>query len=84
MADMLGYIGLSAIILCWVPQTIETLKAGRCGINKWFLILSLVGNVSLSLYALQRNDVIFFALNSLASVGSLVNGYYKFFPRHTP
>jgi lipid-A-disaccharide synthase-like uncharacterized protein len=81
MGDLLGYVGLSAIILCWVPQTIETIKAGRCGVNKGFLVLSLIGNISLTLYALQTNDRIFFALNSLASIGSFVNSYYKFFPR---
>ncbi len=81
MADLTGYIGLGAIVLCWVPQTIETIKSGRCGVNRGFLVLSLVGNVCLTLYALERRDNIFLALNALASVGSFINTYFKFFPR---
>lgn len=77
----IGYIGVAALVLSWIPQSIETIKLGRCPVNTTFLILLSLGNMSLALYALSLGDPIFSVLNVLTSCGSVLNLYYKFFPR---
>ncbi|HTY00572.1 MAG TPA: lipid-A-disaccharide synthase N-terminal domain-containing protein [Bacteroidota bacterium] len=79
--SLFGYLGLSFVVICWLPQTIETLRAGRCGANTLFLILSAIGSICLVVYAVGRNDLVFSLLNSLTAIGALVNLYYKFRPR---
>ena len=79
----IGYLGVVTLVLSWVPQSIETIKLGRCPVNMTFLVLLTIGNVSLALYAISLGDHIFSVLNILTSVGSLINLYYKFFPRTT-
>jgi lipid-A-disaccharide synthase-like uncharacterized protein len=78
----IGYIGLAAIVTCWIPQSLETIKLGRCPVNLWFLVLSIVGSASLAIYAISIGDAIFGTLNSLTTVGALLNVYYKLFPRN--
>jgi lipid-A-disaccharide synthase-like uncharacterized protein len=79
--QVIGYIGLAAIVICWIPQSLETIKLGRCPVNLWFLVLSVIGSASLAIYALGIGDPIFGVLNSLTTVGALLNTYYKLFPR---
>lgn len=78
---IIGYIGLVAIIVCWIPQSIETIKLGRCPVNLWFLILSVIGSASLAVYAINIGDAIFGTLNSVTTFGAFLNLYYKLFPR---
>ncbi len=81
LIDIIGYIGLAGVVICWIPQSIETVRAGRCPINLIFLMLMVVGSVCLTIYAIAKNDIVFSVLNSLTTVGALINLYYKFFPR---
>lgn len=76
-----GYVGLVALVLCWIPQSVETIRLGRCPVNRSFLILSALGGFSLSIYAFSLGDPVFSILNVLTTVGAFVNLYYKFFPR---
>ncbi|MEX1274579.1 MAG: lipid-A-disaccharide synthase N-terminal domain-containing protein [Bacteroidota bacterium] len=77
----LGYVGLTALALCWIPQSIETIKLGRCNVNFTFLILSAVGSSTLAFYAFSINDTVFTLLNTLTTTGALINIYYKVYPR---
>ncbi len=79
--EWLGYIGLSALALCWIPQSVETIKLGRCNVNFTFLILSAIGSTSLAFYAFSINDTVFTILNALTTTGAMINIYYKVFPR---
>jgi len=79
MKEALGLIGLIAIVICWVPQTYESIKRGYTNMNLYFLLIYFIGSLSLTIYAL--GNFVFFTLNFLASVGSLINLYFKFFPR---
>ena len=76
-----AYVGLAAFSVAWIPQSIETVKAGRCEINGPFLLLSMTGSLALMLYALMRGDPIFSTVNGLTTLGALVNIYYRRFPR---
>ncbi len=77
----IGYVGLVALVLCWIPQSIETIRLGRCPVNFAFLVLSAIGSLSLALYALSLGDPIFSVLNIITTGGAALNIYYKLFPR---
>ncbi len=75
-----GWIGMACIVLCWIPQTIETLRKRRCTVNRGFLVLTTIGACSLTIHALFLQDVPFIILNSVATVGSGLNLFYSFYP----
>lgn len=77
----IGYVGLVALVLCWIPQSIETIRLGRCPVNRTFLLLSAAGSLSLAIYALSLGDPVFSILNILTTAGAILNIYYKLFPR---
>jgi lipid-A-disaccharide synthase-like uncharacterized protein len=76
-----GYLGVAALVLCWIPQSIETVRAGRCNVNLSFLILSAIGSICLALYALSLGDPVFSILNVITTSGAALNIYYRLFPR---
>ena len=77
----IGYLGLTALTLCWIPQSIETIRRGRCLVNLTFLILSFAGSFTLVLYAWSLGDPVFTILNLLTTLGAALNIFYKIFPR---
>lgn len=82
--QFVGYVGLVAFGLAWLPQSWETVRAGECGLNAAFLGLSALGSVALTAYAALRGDAVFGALNAMTSLGALVNIWYRVFPRRAP
>ena len=74
-------VGVAAFAVAWIPQSIETVKAGRCEVNPLFLLLSMTGSLALMLYALLKGDAVFSTVNGLTTLGALVNVYYRRFPR---
>jgi lipid-A-disaccharide synthase-like uncharacterized protein len=81
--ELIGYIGLTALALCWIPQSIDTLRHGRCEVNLSFLVLSMVGSLSLAIYAVLRSDPVFIIVNTLTTAGALLNLFYKLRPRRS-
>lgn len=79
--EWIGLIGVTAFALAWIPQSLETIRAGRCDVNLAFLLLAAVGSFSLMLYAFLRGDIVFSAVNLLTTLGALINVGYKLFPR---
>jgi lipid-A-disaccharide synthase-like uncharacterized protein len=81
--EIIGYIGLTALALCWIPQSIETVRIGRCDVNLSFLILSALGSFSLAVYAGWRADTVFIIVNTLTTAGAALNLFYKLRPRRS-
>lgn len=79
--EWIGYVGMVAFALAWIPQSYDTIKAGRCEINLTFLLLAGLGSFSLMAYAALKSDTVFAAVNALTAAGALVNMYYKLKPR---
>lgn len=79
-----GWLGLGAFALAWIPQCLETARAGRCGANRAFLSLSALGSLSLACYALGRGDAVFSGLNVLTTAGAAMNLWFSVFPRGGP
>lgn len=80
----IGYVGLVLLAVCWIPQSWETIKRGRCEVNLLFLILSSLGSISLMIYAITIGDTVFSLLNAITTVGALINLFYKIFPPASP
>ena len=73
----IGIVGLLALAAGWIPQTIETIKLKDSKVNMSFLILNLIGSISLTTYAIFLHDPVFTMLNSMTSLGALINLFYK-------
>ena len=76
--EYIGIIGLLALAAGWIPQTVETIKQKRCDVNFYFLILNFIGSISLTLYAIYLHDPVFTILNSMTTLGALINLFYKY------
>ncbi|MHB8336482.1 MAG: PQ-loop domain-containing transporter [Ignavibacteriaceae bacterium] len=74
---IIGYIGLVTLAASWVPQTFDTIKEKHCRVNGYFLVLNSIGSFSLMLYSFFLGDMVFSILNSMTSVGALINIFYK-------
>jgi MtN3 and saliva related transmembrane protein len=79
--QVIGFLGLLCIAGAWIPQTVKTIREKRCDIGMAFLNLYTIGSISLTVYAILNFDPIFLALNLLATIQSLINFYYKSFPK---
>lgn len=81
--DILGYGGFLFLAICWIPQTIDTIKKGKVAMEKSFLLLYAAGAGLLMLQAIGLNNLPLILLNSYTTLASLVNLYYGIFPRQT-
>ncbi len=81
LESLFGWIGMACIVLCWIPQTLETARQRRCAVNRGFLLLTTIGAFSLAIHAVFLRDIPFIILNSVATLGSGVNLYFSLFPK---
>ena len=81
LLDWIGGVGMAAFALAWIPQSVETMRAGRCGANLTFLCLSALGSGSLTAYAFLRGETVFLIVNGMTTFGALLNVVYKAFQR---
>ncbi|MEW6061522.1 MAG: hypothetical protein AB1600_06215 [Bacteroidota bacterium] len=81
--DLLGYGGFLFLAICWIPQTVETIKQGKVTMEKSFLIMYTLGAGMLMLQAIGLNNLPLILLNSYTTLASLVNLFYGMFPRRT-
>jgi uncharacterized protein with PQ loop repeat len=79
--DILGYGGFIFLAICWIPQTVQTIKTGRVAMEKSFLLLYALGAGLLMLQAVGLDNIPLILLNSYTTLASLINLYYGIFPR---
>ncbi len=79
--EILGWTGFAILVSAWVPQTLQTIKAGRTDISLAFILMYVSSSLLLTIYSVLENDHVFIALNGLLTIGSGINLYYKLFPR---
>ena len=83
LLDVLGYSGFLFLAICWIPQTLETIKQGRVTIKRSFLYFYSIGSGLLMLQAIGLNNIPLIILNSYTTIASLINLYFGIFPRKT-
>jgi len=79
--DLVGYGGFIFLAICWVPQTIETIKNGKVAMQKSFLLMYAIGAALLMVQAIGLENLPLILLNSYTAVASLINLFYGLFPR---
>jgi len=79
--EFLGWFGFGVLVIAWVPQTWETIRAGYTHTNLAFIILYFSASLILMVYSILINDPVFTALNGMLALGSGINLYYKIFPK---
>jgi len=79
--DILGYGGFIFLAICWIPQTIETIKNGKVAMQKSFLLMYALGAGLLMVQAIGLNNLPLILLNSYTTLASLINLFYGLFPR---
>lgn len=82
--ELLGWIGFGLLVMAWVPQTRETIKAGYTRTNLVFILLYVTASLILTIYSILIDDAVFMALNGTLTIGSSINLYYKLFPQKQP
>lgn len=81
--EILGWSGFAILIMAWIPQTWDTIKAGKTDMNMAFILMYVFSSFLLTIYSVLENDMVFIALNALLTIGSGINLFYKLFPRRT-
>jgi uncharacterized protein with PQ loop repeat len=81
ISEIIGWAGFLLLVAAWVPQTIDTIKAGRTDVNIVFIILYVISSALLTVYAIVNTDYVFIVLNGLLTIGSGINLFYKLNPR---
>ena len=79
--EVLGWTGFAILIMAWIPQTYDTIKAGKTDLNIAFILMYVFSSLLLTIYSILENDHVFIALNALLTIGSGINLYYKLLPR---
>ncbi|MBO6794493.1 MAG: hypothetical protein JJ895_11325 [Balneolaceae bacterium] len=79
--EILGWLGFGLLITAWVPQTWDTIKAGRTDMNMIFILLYVTSSLLLTIYSVLTVDYVFITLNALLTFGSGINLFYKIKPR---
>lgn len=79
--EVLGWTGFAILIMAWIPQTYDTIKAGKTDLNIAFILMYVFSSLLLTIYSVLEGDTVFIALNALLTIGSGINLYYKLFPR---
>ncbi len=74
--DFFGLLGMTLIIIAWLPEIVETVRAKNAGMRLEFLLLYFLGSASLAYYAWQLNSLPFMVLNTIAAVVPLINLFY--------
>ncbi len=79
--EILGWTGFAILIMAWIPQTWDTVKAGKTDMNLAFILMYVFSSLLLTIYSILENDPVFISLNAILTIGSGINLFYKLFPR---
>ncbi|HZX20565.1 MAG TPA: hypothetical protein VFF13_06145 [archaeon] len=74
--EIFGLLGLALIAIAWLPGIVDTIKSGKPGMKKRFMLLYFLGSASLSYYAFVLNSISFLALNSIAALVPIIHLFF--------
>lgn len=77
--DPIGVLGAALILFAWVVETRKIIKSKDVeGLDIRFLIVYLIGSLTLTYYSVRINDVVFIALSSIISFLTLIEIAFVF------
>jgi|TARA_B100001971_G_C17871707_1_gene373586 lipid-A-disaccharide synthase-like uncharacterized protein len=74
---IIGIAGLVLLAIGWFSEVKEVIKQKKSKLDLKFSILYTIGSLCLVIYAIQLKDVIFFILNSVVTILSLISLIYS-------
>ncbi len=74
--ELIGLLGMSLIIIAWLPEIMETIRKQDAGMRLEFILLYFFGSAGLAYYSWQLNSVPFMVLNSIAAIVPIINLFY--------
>jgi uncharacterized protein with PQ loop repeat len=78
MFEIIGFIGSICLALCALPQAIKSIKDGHSdGVSNLLLLLWLVGEICLFIYAIPLMSLPLFLNTSSNMLFLCIIGYYK-------
>lgn len=82
MVDVwIGWLGLTLLVVSWIPGARETLKRGRTDEHPFFLTTYALSCLLLLAYSIELGDGPFSLLNAVALLLVGVQVYFRFWPR---
>ena len=82
--ELIGLLGMTLIIIAWLPEIIETIRKKKAGMELRFILLYFFGSASLAYYSWQLNSIPFMVLNSIAALIPLINLFFYHKNKATP
>ncbi len=77
--DPVGIIGAILILSAWVVETRKVIKSKDLeGLDIRFLVVYLIGSITLTYYSVRRNDFVFIALSAVISLLTMIEIVFVF------
>ena len=76
LIELIGWLGLTLIVLAWIPAIVESIKRKKATTPLKFTLIYFLGSLTLTIYAILRLVWPFIVLNGLAALLSFINLYY--------
>jgi lipid-A-disaccharide synthase-like uncharacterized protein len=72
----IGIAGAILLLVAWLFETFESVKRHKALIDLKFALIYIISTILLTIYAFQRNDMIFFSTNALLIVLVIFEIFY--------
>jgi lipid-A-disaccharide synthase-like uncharacterized protein len=71
-----GIAGAVLLLAAWLFETYESIKRHKALVDLKFALIYIISTILLTVYAYQRNDVVFFSTNLLLIILVLFEIFY--------
>jgi len=73
---LIGIAGAILLLIAWIFETYESIKKRKALVDLKFALIYITSTILLTVYAYQRNDVVFFSVNLCLIVLVLFEIFY--------
>lgn len=74
--EIIGLLGIIAVAISWVPQTIAVFKEKKAHLELKFILIYSAGSILLLAYSILVVDWIYITLNCITTVLAGINLYF--------
>ena len=78
--EIVGIAGAIILIVAWIPELQEIIKAKRSKLDKRFSELLLAATLVLLVYSILKNDTVFIIINIFLFFEISISVYYSLWP----
>jgi len=73
---LIGIAGAILLLIAWIFETYESIKKRKALVDLKFALIYITSTILLTVYAYQRNDIVFFSVNLCLIVLVLFEIFY--------